>query len=58
MVAFGLPWRPRDNALGHADPMFAALCLRRGIKKCRTKHNKEASNLIRLGTERKPGTSV
>lgn len=25
-----LPWRPGDNALGRADPMFAALCFRRG----------------------------
>lgn len=56
--ALGLPWRLRDNGLGRADPMFAALCFRKGISKCRTKHNKGASNLIRLGTERKPGTSV
>lgn len=29
--ALELPWRPGDNALGRAEPVFAALRFRRGI---------------------------
>ena len=39
-------------------PHVCSITLQKGDLRCRTKHNKGASILIRLGTERKPGTSV